>query len=149
MLKRGKVYMLSRIWPQTKALWMEKSDKFIGSIDLWGGQVSRWIKAIFSFGLAWNKLLLSWTHRRMYYYEGVLYYYWEQLLRSQKPRADEVMFSEEKFQKPLLMDFLPVRITFSFSYVAFHRRKDSTLHVHTALGSQWLGRQSPPFWSQS
>lgn len=41
----------------------------------------------------------------MYYYEGVLYYYREQLFRSQKPQADEVIFSEEKFQKPLLINF--------------------------------------------
>lgn len=72
----------------------------------------------------------------MYYYEGVLYYYREQLFRSQKPRADEVIFSEEKFQKPLLINFFAVKITFSFPCVAFYPRKDSALHVGTALVSQ-------------
>lgn len=66
----------------------------------------------------------------MYYYEGVLYYYQEQLFRSQKPRADEVIFSEEKFQKPLLINF-------------FARENNLFLSLRGFLPKEGL---SPPCW---
>lgn len=41
----------------------------------------------------------------MYYYEGFCIITENSCSRSPKPRADEVIFSEEKFQKPLLINF--------------------------------------------
>ena len=100
----------------------------------------------------------------MYYYEGVLYYYQEQLFRSQKPRADEVIFSEEKFQKPLLINivarennlFLPLRGFLSkegLSPPYWHRTGESmtgkavvSILIPKPAGGHWMGPSCSAPW---
>ena len=54
------------------------------------------------------------------------------MFRSQKPRADEVIFSEEKFQKPLLINFFAWEKKVAiYSRQDWKKKKVAFIHLDT------------------